>query len=301
MNVIVTGGSGFIGSVLVSALLDKGHQVTVFDHHPPRQQVGFVQLDLVGQELSADLFQGKDAIIHLAGKNIFGYWSQRVKKQIYDSRILGTRSLATSLTRLTSPPRTFISASAVGYYGDRGDEDLTELSPPGNDFLARVCIDWEKETREVDSLGVRSVQVRTAPVLGQDGLLKKVEPFYKLGLGGPLGSGNQWFPWVHLRDIVSIYVFALENEDIRGPVNACSPHLVRNKEFSRTLARVMRRPHLFKTPKWALRLMFGDLADAIMCSQKVHPAVLTKAGYTFAFPDIRKALEDIYLPERAPR
>lgn len=294
MNIIVTGGSGFIGSLLVSALLKKGHQVTVFDHHPPRQQVGFVKLDLAGQELPAEVFRGAQAIYHLAGKNIFGRWNEPVKKQIYESRTLGTRSLVTSLAKVSPRPRTFISASAVGFYGDRAEEDLTELSSPGNDFLARVCIDWEKEAREVDSLGVRSVQVRTAPVLGAGGLLKKVEGPYRWGLGGPLGKGNQWFPWVHIRDIVNIYVFALENEDLRGPVNACSPHLVRNREFSRALAQVMRRPHLFSVPRWALRIVFGDLADAIMASQKVHPAALTRAGYTFAFPDIRKALEDIY-------
>ena len=294
MRVIITGGAGFIGQRLTDALIEKGHQITVFDHHPPSSGVAFVQVDLAGQELPAELFQNVDAIIHLAGRNIFARWNQQVKKQIYDSRILGTRSLVKSLAKLARKPEVFISASAVGFYGDRGEENLDESSTQGGDFLAKVCIDWEKEAQVARNYGIRTVQVRTAPVLGAGGLLAKVAPLYKLGLGGPLGRGNHWFPWVHLQDIVNIYVFALENRDIRSPVNSCSPHLVRNLEFSRILAQVMRRPHLFKVPRWAVRLVFGDLADVVLSSQKVQPAVLTRSDYKFAFPNIRKALENLY-------
>lgn len=294
MRVIITGGAGFIGQRLTAALIEKGHQIIVLDHHPPSSEVAFVQVDLAGQELPAELFQNIDAIIHLAGRNIFARWNQQVKKEIYDSRILGTRSLVKSLAKLSRKPEVFISASAVGFYGDRGEENLDESSTQGSDFLAKVCIDWEKEALVAGNYGIRTVQVRTAPVLGAGGLLAKVAPLYKLGLGGPLGSGNHWFPWVHLQDIVNIYIFALENRDMRGPVNACSPHLVRNSEFSRVLAQVMHRPHLFKVPRWAVRLVFGDLADVVLSSQKVHPAFLTRASYKFAFPDIRKALENLY-------
>jgi len=294
MRVIITGGAGFIGQRLTDALIEKGHQITVFDHHPPSSGVAFVQVDLAGQELPAELFQNVDAIIHLAGRNIFARWNQQVKKQIYDSRIVGTRGLVKSLSKLARKPEVFISASAVGFYGDRGEENMDESSTQGSDFLAKVCTDWEKEALVARNYGIRTVQVRTAPVLGAGGLLAKVAPLYKLGLGGPLGSGNHWFPWVHLRDIVNIYVSALENSDIRGPVNACSPHLVRNIEFSRVLAQIMHRPHLFKVPRWAVRLVFGDLADVVLSSQKVHPAVLTRTGYQFVFPYIRKALETLY-------
>ncbi|MBI4288231.1 MAG: TIGR01777 family protein [Chloroflexi bacterium] len=294
MKVIVTGGSGFIGQRLTAALLARGHQVTVFDHHPPIQGAAFVRVDLMGQELPSELFSDVDAVIHLAGKNIFGHWNEEVKKQIYDSRILSTRGLVSSLANLGRRPEAFISASAVGIYGDRGEEDVDESTTPGGDFLAKVCFDWEKEARAAEDYGVRTVQVRTAPVTGPGGLLAKVTPLYKMGLGGPLGSGRQWFPWVHIQDIVNIYVFVLENRDIRGPVNASSPNLVRNREFSRVLARVLRRPHVFRVPRWAVRLAFGELADVVLASQKVHPSVLTQLGYKFAFPDVRKALENVY-------
>lgn len=294
MRVIITGGAGFIGQSLTDALIEKGHQVTVFDHHPPSPGVAFVQVDLGGQELPSELFQNVDAIIHLAGRNIFARWNEPLKKQIYESRILGTRSLLKSLAKLARKPEALISASAVGFYGDRGEENLDESSTHGNDFLAKVCIDWEKEARIAENYSIRTVQVRTAPVMGAGGLLAKIAPLYKLGLGGPLGSGQQWFPWIHLKDIVNTYVFALENTDIRGPINGCSPHLIRNLEFSRILAQVMHKPHIFKVPQWAVRLVFGDLADVVLSSQKVHPAVLSKTGYKFAFPDMRKALESLY-------
>ncbi|MDO8635204.1 MAG: TIGR01777 family oxidoreductase, partial [Dehalococcoidia bacterium] len=213
MRVIITGGAGFIGQRLTAALIEKGHQITVLDHHPPSSEVAFVQVDLAGQELPAELFQNIDAIIHLAGRNIFARWNQQVKKQIYDSRIVGTRGLVKSLAKLARKPEVFISASAVGFYGDRGEENLDESSTQGSDFLAKVCIDWEKEALVAGNYGIRTVQVRTSPVLGAGGLLAKIAPLYKLGLGGPLGSGNHWFPWVHLQDIVNIYVFALENRD----------------------------------------------------------------------------------------
>lgn len=299
MKVIITGGSGFIGQKLTAALLEKGYHLTILDHHPPKQPVEFVKIDLAGQELPEALFKDVEAIIHLAGKNIFGRWNASVKKAIYESRISGTRGLVSSLKKLSQRPKTLISASAVGFYGERGEAELDEASAPGTDFLASVCVDWEKEAREAESLGLRTVQVRTAPVMGHGGLLSKMLPIYKLGLGGPIGNGQQWFPWVHMEDIVNIYLFALTQENIRGPVNACSPQQIRNKEFSDTLARVINRPAFLRLPLWALKLRFSDLAEAIAASQKVYPRKLQEAGYIFLFPDMRQALENILAPGRA--
>lgn len=293
-KVIITGGSGFIGQELTSALLQRGYRVSILDLHPPKQEgAHFFKVDLTTQAIPEELLKGVDAIIHLAGKNIFGRWSEKVKKSIYESRILGTRNLVSSLKNVSRKPKLLVSASAVGIYGDRGEENLYESISAGNDFLAKVCIGWEKEAREAEKLGLRTVQVRTAPVLGHGGLLDKLLPIYKLGLGGPIGSGKQWFPWVHVQDIVNIYIFALENDVVRGPVNSCSPKQITNKEFSDNLAKILKRPAFFKVPKWALKLVFNDLADMIYASQRVHPKKLIDYGYKFSFPDIRKALENI--------
>ncbi|MDO8472674.1 MAG: TIGR01777 family oxidoreductase [Dehalococcoidia bacterium] len=294
MKVIVTGASGAIGSHLVPALLERGHRITVFDHHKPAFPVTFVEADLGASELPAEHFKDVDAVIHLAGRNIFAKWDAETKRQIYDSRILGTRSLVAVLSKLDRRPRVLVSASAVGFYGERGEEELDESSTAGGDFLARVCVDWEREARKVEALGMRSVQVRTAPVIGKGGMLSKIEPIYRWGLGGPLGSGRQWFPWIHVRDVVGVYIKAVEDASVSGPVNACAPGLVRNVEFSRTLASVLRRPHLFFAPRWALRLMLGELSSIVLASQKVQPARLIAGGYSFACSDIRSALEEVY-------
>ncbi|MBI2957229.1 MAG: TIGR01777 family protein [Chloroflexi bacterium] len=294
MKLVITGGSGFVGSRLIPVLLDHGHRITVLDHRPPRWPVGFVEADLGGRELEPSHFEAADAVLHLAGKNLFGRWDEVSKKQIRDTRIQGTASLVSCLAKLKRRPGALISASAIGYYGDRGEEDLDESSAPGDDFLASVCIGWEEEARKAEGLGLRTVQIRTAPVLGHGGMLSKIEPIYRLGLGGPLGDGKQWFSWIHLDDLVAIYVRAVESQDLSGPVNASSPHPVRNREFSRTLASVMRRPHLFFAPKWALKMIFNDLASMVLASEKVHPARLKAIGFHFAYPEVRQALENLY-------
>lgn len=293
-NVIITGGSGFIGQQITALLLKKGYNVSVFDLHPPGLGE-FVRADLMALEEHSELFKDADAIIHLAGTNIFGRWNERKKKSIYESRVTGTRNLAAVLGKLKQKPRCLISASAVGIYGDRGDEELSEESLPGRDFLARTCVDWEKEARRAEEFGVRTVQIRTAPVLGHGGLLGKLLPIYKLCLGGPVTDGKQWFPWIHIQDIASVYVFAMENENVRGPLNACAPEYITNKDFSDTLAKVLKRPAFLRVPKWKLKLLFGDLADFIAASQKVSPKKLIDAGYKFSFPGIQKALENIIL------
>ncbi len=292
MRIIITGGAGFIGSQLAAALLERGHGITVFDHHLPRQPVDFVDVDLGTGHIPSGPMETADAIIHLAGKNLFGRWDEKVKRQILDSRVFGTRSLVDALRSLPQRPSVLVSASAVGYYGDRGEEDLDETSSPGNDFLATVCLAWEREAHKAEELGLRTVQVRTAPVLGRGGMLGKMLPAFRLGLGGPIGSGQQWLPWVHTRDVIDVYVRAVEDESLSGPLNACAPQTVRYAEFAHTLGTVLHRPTVLPTPIWALRLAYGDLVSLLLGSQKVHPRRLQEKGYAFAFPELRPALQD---------
>jgi uncharacterized protein (TIGR01777 family) len=291
-KVIITGGSGFIGQNIAATLLKKNYEVLIFDLRPPKFGK-FIKIDLMNKNLSSALFEKADSIIHLAGINIFGRWNQRKKKLIYESRVLGTRNLVSILKKLTQPPTNFISASAVGIYGNKDDEELNEETLPGKDFLAQVCVDWEQEAELAKSLGIRTTQIRTAPVLGLGGLLQKLLPIYKMGLGGSIGSGKQWFPWIHIYDIVQIYIFAMEKNQIQGPLNACSPKYITNQDFSNTLALVLEKPAFFRTPKWILKLILNDLADSIVVSQKVSPQKLIDAGYVFSFPNLQKALTQI--------
>jgi len=294
MKIVITGGTGFIGRSLTKVLLEKGHQVVVLARHQPKEKIEFYQIDLAKYPPPIAIIKDANAIIHLAGKSLTGlFWSKNFKEEIYSSRVESLKNLAKTISKLPQKPSVFISASAVGYYGDRGDKKIFETSPPGNDFLAKVCIDWERASHKVKSLGIRTVNVRTAPVLGKGGLLKVLLPIYKLGLGGTLSDGNQWFPWIHLTDIVNIYLFALENQNIHGPINAVAPDLVRYQEFSATLAKILKRPVFFKIPKWLLKIFFNDLAKSICASQKVIPEKLTKSGYQFTFPNLKKALENI--------
>lgn len=293
MRIIITGGSGFIGQHLANNLLTKGHEVIIWDLKTPEEKSDYVEINLVEHEPRPELFEGVDAIIHLLGKNIFGRWTDDLKQQIYDSRIKSTRNLVTALSKLEQRPRVLISASAAGYYGDREEEELTEEAGPGEDFLSTVAKDWEEEARKADALGMRTVQIRTALVLGPQGLLGKLVPLYTFFIGGPLGSGNQWFPWIHLQDIVGIYTFALEQKTLQGPVNAAAPENVRNKEFSKVLARTLNRPSFFHIPSFALHVLYNEFAGAIMASQKVSSKKLIEAGYKFQYPNLQKALHQV--------
>ena len=300
MRVGITGGSGFIGTCLIDVLLEGGHSVVVFDVNPPQRKVDFYKVDFLSLNLRLSIFENLDAVIHLAGRNIFGRWNEWVKQEIYQSRAMGTKNLVSALSTLRQKPKVLVSASAVGYYGDRADVDLYEDSGPGNDFLSRVCADWEKEAEVAEKFGIRTVRIRTAPVLGRGGLLSKLLPIYKWGLGGPLGHGKQWFPWIHIDDIVGTYIFAMEQETIKGPVNSCSPGVVRNEEFSKILALVLDRPAFLKVPKLALGLVLGELGKEILASQKVRPKKLLQNGFSFKFPDLKTTLENILTKEYEP-
>lgn len=290
-QIIVTGGTGFIGQKLVSTLKERDYEVTVISREG--REAGVIKIDLANIEPSPDLFEGVEAVIHLVGAPIFQRWNRKTKQAIYDSRILSTRNVVAALAKTKKKPKALISASAIGYYGDRGEEILDESAPPSTDFLARVCVDWEQEARTAESLGIRAIQVRTAPVLGKGGILDLLTPLYRSGLGAILGSGKQWFPWIHHTDIVGVYLFCLEQTSLKGPVNACSPRSLRYVDFARTLAAVLRRPLLLRVPPWLLRLVIGEFASATLVSQRATPKRLIDAGYTFQFPELEEALTSI--------
>ena len=236
-----------------------------------------------------------DAVIHLAGEGIAGLrWTDEKKKAIRDSRVFGTRTMIEAFARIVKKPKVFISGSAIGFYGDRGDDEMTEASGAGKTFLADVCKEWESESRRAEDLGIRTVLLRTGIVLSKDGgaLATMLTPF-KLGVGGVVGSGKQWMSWVSLDDVVGIINYALENENVRGAVNLASPNPVTNEEFTKTLGGVLYRPTFLPLPEFAVNLVFGEMGDALLIdSTKVIPKRMKDAGYEFKFTDLKTALED---------
>jgi len=239
---------------------------------------------------------GFDAVVHLAGESVVGRWSPAKKKAILESRVLGTRNLATALGQTADKPRVFICASAVGFYGDRGDEILNEQSLPGQGFLAEVCREWEDASRVATDAGIRTVNIRIGLVLSQNGgaLEKMLTPF-RLGLGGRIGSGRQWLSWIHIDDIVGSIHHAIRTESLSGPVNLVAPNPLRNVEFTKILASVLGRPAFFPVPEFALKLAFGEMAarELLLSSVRVEPAKLAASGYEFRFKDLRNALENL--------
>lgn len=296
MNILITGASGLIGKAVVKSLAANGHDLILAGRGEPKSanqiewtvEEGFKDAD-------RDRLEGLDAVIHLAGEPIAGLrWTDDKKKAIRDSRVLGTRNLVNDLARLEQKPNVFISASAMGFYGDRGDEVLTEASPPGDTFLSEVCREWEIESRRAEDLGIRTVLPRFSIILSKDGgaLATMLTPF-KLGVGGVVGSGTQWMSWVSLDDVVAIVNLALGDEKLRGAVNVASPNPVTNEEFTKTLGDVLYRPTFLPLPEFAVNLVFGEMGDALLIdSTRVEPKRLKDAGYEFKFTDLRSALEN---------
>jgi hypothetical protein len=275
MNVVITGATGFIGRRVAEYLRGAGHNIrAVSVRTPPRP---------------ADL-EGCEAVIHLAGEPVAQRWTREARERIRASRVESTRTLVAALR--PNPPKVLVSASAVGYYGSRGDEILTESAAPAGDFLGRLAVDWEREAQEAQKFGVRVVSLRIAVVLGRNGgaLARMLLPF-RLGIGGRIGDGKQWMSWIHLDDLASLAGFALENAGLRGAINASSPNPVTNAEFTRELARALHRPAIVPVPRLALKLLFGEMAEIIFSSQRVVPEAALKAGFAFRFPGIREALE----------
>jgi uncharacterized protein (TIGR01777 family) len=287
----VTGASGLIGSALVPALAAHGHRVLRLVRRTPA--VGEAHWDPRRAELDPHVLEGVNAVVHLAGESLAaGRWTHARKHRVLDSRVRGTRLLAETLARMAPRPAVLVSMSAVGIYGNRGDELLDETSAPGDDFLATVCIEWERAADAAASAGVRVVHPRLGPVLAaQGGALEKMLPAFRLGVAGPLGGGRQWMSWIALDDAVAALIAAVESNALSGPVNVVAPNPVTNAEFTRTLARLLHRPALLPVPAFALRLAFGKLADAaLLASQRVRPAALERAGFRFAHPELGEAL-----------
>lgn len=292
-KVLVSGSSGLIGSALVTALSAAGNNVNRLVRANPTAPD---QLSWNPTEpLAPESVSGFDAVIHLAGESIAARWTEAKKRRIIDSRVPATQRLAETLAKASQPPGVFICASAIGYYGDRGDEILSEDSPSGEGFAAELCRQWEAAAQSVTNAGIRHVQIRAGIVLSASGgALAKMLPPFRMGLGGNVGNGRQWMSWIDLRDVVGAIQHLLTAESIRGPVNMVSPNPVPNAEFTKTLASALHRPAIFPMPAFAARLAFGQMADELLlASQRVEPSKLVSNGYKFRRPDLRSALEDI--------
>jgi hypothetical protein len=298
MRILISGSSGLIGTAVADALVRHGHTVQrlVRPASKSRADSGGVRWDPASGELDAAAAEGADAVVNLAGASIGeGRWTAARKQLLRSSRIESTRNLVGALGKLRKPPGVFVSASAVGYFGDRGDEELTEESIAGGDFLATLCRDWENEAATASNFGARAVCTRFGIVLARDGgaLPRMVLPF-KFGAGGRLGSGKQWMSWLTLAEVANIVKFVLENESLSGAVNAVAPQAVRNAEFTKTLASVLHRPAIFPAPAFALKLALGEMAQGLLLSsQRVLPARLLVAGHQFQTTDLRVALREV--------
>jgi len=294
MHIAVSGSSGMVGSALISSLTREGHRVT-----------RLVRKAAAGDDVAWDIthgvrdlshLEGVDAVVHLAGENIAaGRWTAARKEKIRRSRVEGTRRLCDSLVRLSRRPKALVSASAVGFYGDRGDEILKEDSAPGSDFLAQVCREWEAATEPASRAGIRVVHLRFGMILSPaGGALKKMLLPFKLGAGGRIGSGTQYVSWIGIDEVVGVIHHAIITESVRGPMNAVTPSPVTNAEYTRTLARVLSRPAIVPMPAFAARLAFGEMADALLlASQRVIPTRLQASGYKFRYPELEGALRHL--------
>jgi uncharacterized protein (TIGR01777 family) len=297
MRVSLTGASGLIGSRLVAALRARGDQVTVLSRDPARTSATLGVEAEAWQPLEgpppASALAGRDTIVHFAGAPVDQRWSDDAKREIHASRQTGTRHLVAGLRALDPRPDALVSASAVGYYGPRGDEVLDESAVPGDDFLARVCRDWEAEAERAEELGVRVARIRTGVVLDRRGgaLARMLLPF-RLGVGGPVAGGDQWMPWIHAEDLVGLYLAAIDGDGWSGPVNASAPEPARNRDFSKALGRALHRPAVLPIPGLALRALYGDMAAIVTEGQRVVPRRAQDLGFGFRHTDLDAALRD---------
>jgi uncharacterized protein (TIGR01777 family) len=298
MKVFMTGGTGFVGTYLSRELAQAGHTITILTRRerppsPERPEISFMVGDPTVEGPWMAAVPEHDWIINLAGASIFGRWSKPLKKEIMESRVKTTRNLVTALAE-GDLNQLFCSTSAVGYYGPRGEEELTEDSPSDAGFLGEVARNWEAEALQAQGLGIRTVITRFGIVMGKDGgALAQMAPMFRKYLGGPIGSGEQWFSWIHQQDQVRAYLFVAEHPEITGPVNFTAPNPVRNRELTRALGEVLNRPTFFKAPEFMVRLTLGEFGDTLLTGQKVFPKRLQDAGFEFKFPDIDKALKDL--------
>jgi uncharacterized protein (TIGR01777 family) len=296
MRFAVTGASGFIGRRLLAMLESAGHEVHALGRAPRkglRPAARFFVWEPAEGPPPPASFEGVDAVIHLAGEPIAQRWSGEAKRRIRASRVDGTSRLVQGMAELPQKPSVLVSGSAIGFYGDRGDEVLSELSSPGSGFLPEVCLAWEKAAALAEEHGVRTVVVRTGIVLGRNGgaLAKMLLPF-RMGVGGPVSPGSQWMSWIHIDDMARLLLFAAETS-LRGPVNAVSPNPVTNADFSRALGRALKRPAILPTPQFVLRLLFGEMSEILAGSQRVQPRAAQDAGFEFQHTEVFAALKNL--------
>jgi uncharacterized protein len=295
MRVTITGATGLIGQRLAGALRERGDEVTVLSRNPDKAGAALGVEAAAWQPESepapVEALSGRDGVIHLAGENIAQRWNDDVKRRIRTSRELGTRNLVAGLRAAEPRPAALVSASGSDYYGARDDERVTEETPPGDEFLAQVCVAWEREAAAAEELGVRVVRVRTGVALEKGGgALAKMLPFFRLGIGGPVAGGRQYMPWIHVDDLVSLYLTALERPEWTGPVNGTAPDPPTNKEFSRALGRALRRPAIAPVPALALRALYGEMADIVVQGRRMVPERAQALGFPYAHPELDEAL-----------
>lgn len=298
MKILICGGSGFIGQNLTRYCLDQGHQVVILDRNKSRitsPQLQSFEIDLMRPELfNPTWFEGVEGVINLSGKDIFTFWNEKARKAIWESRITVNKNLIDFITGLKQKPKVFVSASAVGYYGNRGETELLEHEGPGQGFLAEVCRAWEGEARRAEKIGMRSVQVRTAPVLLKSGgILLQMLKSMRFGFTFLFGSGNQWFSWIHMKDLLRIYHLTVTDENLSGPVNASSPNPVRFRDFLNHL-RKYEKAFVIPFPVWLLKLFLQETADVVLFSQKMVPAKVLERKFQFKYPKLEDALEEIF-------
>jgi uncharacterized protein len=290
MRIVITGASGFIGTRLTDVLRDSGHEVVTLG----RGASAHYRWD-ASSEPPVEAFEGAGGVVQLAGEPVAQRWSDEVKRKIRESRVLGTERLVRGIAAARQRPRVLVCASAVGYYGDRGEEVLTEEAGPGRGFLPEVCREWEARAEAATALGLRVVKVRIGVVLGANGgALKEMLTPFRLGVGGRIGNGRQWMPWIHLDDIAGIFRHALET-DVAGALNGASPGTVRNVDFTAALGKALHRPTVFPVPEFALKLRFGEMAGVLFESQRVVPAATERSGYRFRYPELGAALASLGL------
>lgn len=300
MKVLVTGATGFVGKRVVNQLLEGGDEVVVLTRNVPKAALTlgskckyFQWLDTTTPP-AAEAFHGVDGIIHLMGEGIADKkWDDNQKRKIFESRIKSTKNLLETVKGLTDKPKVLVSTSAVGIYGSRQNEDITETSSLGNDFLANVCKDWEREANKATDQGIRVVIIRTGVVLGRNGgALKKMLPIFKLGAGGPVGTGKQYMSWIHIDDLAAMYLEALKNPAIKGPLNGTAPYPVTSAEFAKVLGKTLKRPAFAPAPAFALKLVFGEMSVVLLEGQKVLPLKFKEVKFRYRYPTLEMALKE---------
>jgi uncharacterized protein (TIGR01777 family) len=295
MKILIGGSHGLVGTALIKSLETEGHEIFRLVRHAPTSKTE-VEWSPDRYSIALARIEGFDAVVNLAGESIAeGRWTDDKKRRIRESRVKGTKLLGDALANLAVPPKALVCASAIGYYGNRGDELLTETSAPGDDFLAKVCAEWEDATALATEKGIRVVNARFGVILDTNGgALKKMLPPFRMGVGGKIGSGKQWMSWIALDDVVGGIQFALANDSIKGPVNFVAPVPVTNAEFTKTLGKVLSRPTVLPIPAFAIKLLFGEMGEALLLgSQRVAPERLAAAGYKFGYPKLEQALVHI--------